>query len=152
MKVVIAIILLFVAGLFLFSTQDDTLPDTLRYQATTFSKFEAEHPQNTLFKIYKFRADNKMIVLYELDSVTTTVLDNYINQSKTNFRNQGFKLTEFELTGDFVGVKDNRALFHTLIEFEGKRYPVLLMQDSAEQVDSATSATTIQAMKEIKLP
>lgn len=151
MKVLIAIALFFVAGFFLLSAQNDTLPDRLNYQATTFTKFEADHPQNTLFKIYKFRANDQMIVIYELDSPTTNARDNYINQSKTNFRNQGFKLTELDPTADYMGIKGDQAIFHTLVEYKGVQYPALLMVGVNMPPDSATAAATIQAMKKIKL-
>lgn len=147
MKAVLAIVTFLVVGFFLVTHQEgDLLPDTIRYQAVNYKKFEAVHPQNADFKIYKYRAGKRLIVMYELDDDSALGLKNYLNAARMNFTNQNFKLTEYEERSDFSGRSGQQQFFHSVLKYNGQPFPVLVMQPKEDE-----AAVILQALKGIEL-
>ncbi len=147
MKAVLVIIIFFVVGFFLLTSQEgDLLPDTLRYQSVNYKKFEANHPQNADFKIYKYRSGKRLIVMYELDDDSALGLKNYLNAARMNFSNQDFKLTEYEESSDFSGRSGQQQFFHSVLEYNGQPFPVLVMHSKEGE-----AAAVLQALKGIEL-
>jgi hypothetical protein len=147
MKAVLAIVGFLVVGFFLLTSQEgDALPDNIRYQAVTFKKFEADHPQTATFKIYKYRVGKQLIVMYELDDDSALGLRNYLNKARMNFSNQGFELMEYDQNSDFSGSKGQQSFFHSVFEYKGLPYPVLLMQPDQDE-----ATTILQGLRSIEL-
>ncbi|MCF6283501.1 MAG: hypothetical protein L3J28_15090 [Candidatus Polarisedimenticolaceae bacterium] len=148
MKAVLVIVIFFVVGFFLLTHQEgDRLPDNIRYQALSYKKIDANHPQNAVFKIYKYRAaGEQLIVIYELDDDSALGLSNYLNKARLNFSNQGFEVTEYQQSSDFSGRKGAQYLFHSVFEYEGRPYPVLLIQPSQGE-----AVATLQALRSIEM-
>ncbi len=146
MKAISVIVLFFVVGFFLLTTQEeDLLPDILRYQAVNYKKIEADHPQNADFKIYKYHSGKQLIVMYELDNDSALGLKNYLNAARINFSNQNFKLTEYEESSDFSGRSGQQQFFHSVLEYNGRPFPVLVMQPKEGE-----AAAILQALKAIE--
>jgi len=149
MKAVLAIAIFFVVGFFLLTSQEgDVLPDTIRYQAVVYKKFEADHPPNAAFKIYKYQAGKQLIVMYELDDDSALGLKNYLNKARMNFSGQNFKLVEYTQNSDFSGSNGQQHFFHSVLEYKGVPYPVLSMSPPSR--DESASATLL-ALKDIEL-